>query len=133
MASPKPKTRAQIIDRYAELDRQYRLWQPLEHEYEELKKQIKAFAAEDRKPAADPCEYNGKLFQVQLTACENESRIHVFQAFQKLGSLKFLQIAELGVQKLKAAWPTAEADGLITVEQTGGRKIKAVVALKAAA
>lgn len=54
------------------------------------------------------------------------------KVFFKLGRDKFLEVVELGKDKLTKAHPTAEAEGLFWSEQIGGREIKAVVSLKKA-
>lgn len=131
--SPEPKklSRSQIIDRYAELDRQYRLIKPQLDERDALGKTIRSWA--ENEPAAALPIYKSSNFQVQVSARKNATMFDLVKIFLKLGRDKFLSIVEIGKDKLKEAYPTAEAEGLFWTEpNSGGREIKAVVSLKKA-
>ena len=129
--APTP-TREQLIDEYGELDRQYRLWQPKEKRYEALKAEIKGWY--ENAPAEQPQACFGHLYQINLTAMQNESTpdtMKLWKKFGKAGFLKLIVIYKTAVQKALAAInePSDEAavEAYFTKGRTGSRRMTAVL------
>lgn len=103
---------------------------PALDERDALGKTIRGWA--ENEPANVLPIYKSSNFQIQVSARKNVTVFALLKLFVTLGREKFFEVVTVVKDKLDAAHPTAEAEGLYWKEQIGGREIKAVVSLKKA-
>lgn len=130
-------TRAQIIDELGPLEERYEGDKPYLDRREALctairgggEKKLTGWAETDKKASAEPVQYDGAVYQVQLSKCADASRIpSLLKIWQAVGSIRFLHVCTLTLKAARELIPTADADGYIVTEpNSGARKITAVV------
>lgn len=125
-------TRAELIDRFGELDRRYRLWKPDEDEYEALKAQIKSWY--ENFPAEKAVAEEGKLYKVILTARINKSTPNIPKLLKKFGRAAFREMivvyktaVEKALQAMKERADEDAVDEYFTSGRTGSRRISVVL------
>jgi hypothetical protein len=118
------------IDRYGELDRQYRVWKPALDEYEGLKKQIKAWL--DSHPADQPAVLQGNVYQIQATARINENRFpnkakaFIFAQIKKLKQVNPWDLFDISLAAAKEQLGDVAVQKLVEKLRTGSRRLTCV-------
>lgn len=135
-------SRVEIIDELGPLEEKYEAAKPWLDRRDALRdvvrgggpKKLVGWAESDKKPVAAAVQYDGARYQVQLSECANQGTIPgILNIFKRVGQLWFIQHAKISLTDLREKIPSADEEGLIVTEQTGPRKITAVVSKKAAA
>ena len=118
--------RAAAIDRYGELRRRIKEFAPIREEYDELTKEIESWFED--KPAEKKYLIEGELYEIQVGARENKSRvIDKEYVFRKLGREFFLATAIIPLEDLRRAVPKELWPKFIVTERTGRRRLDPVL------
>lgn len=121
---------AEIWDEYGRLDLAEQQKTPEQKRLEVLKKTIQLMA--ESHPANEPLTYDGSQFFLQLTEKENQRRIVDLKAVYKYicaknGLERFLELCSFSLAALENNVPEEKLSAFIRSEQTGSRRIKAVL------
>lgn len=117
-------TREQLIDEFGELDRLVNDFKPKAKRHEALKEIIRGWYCDQA--AEQEFEPEGRLYRLQVSACENRSTVSPLKVYKDLGVKKLLQICEITLKAIKEAVGESAAAKYVTYAQTGSRKITAV-------
>lgn len=122
----KTDSREGLVDEFAELDRQVRLFKPKADRHEFLKKEIKGWF-EDH-PAEQTALAVGKLYDVQVSAKSNErSWTSMFKLYRALKREKFLEICTVALKAAEQILGEETVAKLVTTSRIGARRLTPVL------
>jgi len=127
--------RAALVDEFGELDRLTKQFAPTAARRDDLRKIIVGWAAD--LPTDQNTTYDGALYQVRVSECQEERNLDVKAKRKIFGILKLWRSMELFTITLKAVIAAPELGGevlgeLASYERTGPRHLVAVAIAPAA-
>jgi hypothetical protein len=113
-----------MIDRYGELDRQYKAMKPILDQREECQKKIQSWYAD--KPADEQYSAVGKQYTLNIGPREKKHIIvGMTKLYKSIGQKLFLSLCTFPITRLMGLG--IDLDGIVVEERSGSRKITAVL------
>lgn len=118
--------RRAVVDRYGELKRRIREFQPIRDEYEKLSKEIQSWY--DLAPDGQSFIAEGDRYSCQVSARDHETQIKSMSAvFRHFKQSEFLKLATIGLARLRKALPDELHAQFLITAQTGKRRLAPIL------
>lgn len=109
------------IDQLGKLAEEIEPFKPKLKEYDDLRKKIVAAFAD--RPADEVIVESGKVFEVEISAREEERVVNLAKLSRKLGPKKFFSVVTVPMKLLDQYVSAEDQKDMVTKERTGSRRV----------